>query len=101
MSRVAGVPAGPFLIVMVVVPAKAPFRVGDAADADPSSTVVVPSASINRPAATALIPLTIAPPVKPVHWPSRVSDRSTSFTEVVPETTDCALILPEMTGARR
>lgn len=71
------------------------------ASPEASSIVVVPPASLTRPAALAGMSATVAPPEKPVHSPSRL--RSTSMPEmtVLPEVTDLALIVPEIAGALR
>jgi hypothetical protein len=71
------------------------------ASPEASSIVVVPLITLTRPAALAGMPLTVAPPEKPVQSPSRFRSTSMPLMIVPPEVTVSARTFPEITGAAR
>ena len=88
----------PSLMAMVegwAIEALTPLNV---ASPDFSSTVVAPSATRTRPLALAGMSLTVAPPEKPVHSPSRIRSILMPVTAVPPEFTLSARTVPEMVG---
>ncbi len=79
--------------------AKVAFTPRTVACAVASSIVVLPPVTWSRPDAFAGMSETVAPPLKPVQTPSRVSVTSMSRTTVVPDVTVAARIFPEIAGA--